>query len=298
MRHYTYFGIVIFLVVIWFYTFVGLRQEHIAMFSIITIMYLAHEKSRQYVLAFVAFITYWTLYDSMRVIPNYEVNPIHIIEPYNFEKHLFGVSTEGGVLTLNEYSKINQNTVLDVIAGFFYLGWVPVPFIFGIWLYLRNKRLFLRFAYAYLLTNIIGIIGYYLYPAAPPWYVEEHGFNIIHGTPGNAAGLLGFDNFLGIHLFENIYTKNANVFAALPSMHSAYPLLCLLYALHMRKKWVNLLFVIFMAGTWFAAVYTRHHYVIDVVAGACTALLGYFLFEFLYHKTGLKLLFDRYLMRI
>lgn len=282
----------------WYYFFVGLRPEHIWLYVISLFLYFVHSKTQQFILAFSIFIIYWILYDSMRVLPNYKVNPIHIAEIYEFDKYWFGVTTEGVRLTWNEFFKINHITILDVITGFFYLNWVPIPLALGFWLFLNNKLLFLKFSYAFVFTNIVGFILYYCYPAAPPWYVEQYGFQVIHGTPGNAAGLLNFDKFFGIHLFEGMYAKNANVFAAMPSLHSAYPVLCFLYGLRLKKTWLNIIFAIFTLGIWFSAIYTRHHYVVDVLAGATTAFVSYQVFEYLNEKTILKKWFDNFVEKI
>jgi inositol phosphorylceramide synthase catalytic subunit len=282
----------------WFYFLVGLRPEHTFMYVFALALYFAHSKTRQFILAFSIFNVYWIIYDSLRIAPNYTVNRIHIAEIYSLEKSIFGIYTEGGYLTLNEYFKINHTPFLDVLAGFSYLNWVPIPLIFSLYLFYSNKKLLLQFAYAFVFTNILGFLIYYAYPAAPPWYVEQYGFQVIHGTPGNAAGLLNFDAFFGIHLFENMYSKNANVFAAMPSLHSAYPVLCFLYGLRLKKWGLNLFFGTFVLGIWFSAVYTRHHYVLDVLAGGTTALVGYFLFEYLSEKTRLKIWFDWLLMKI
>ena len=149
------------------------------------------------------------------------------------------------------------------------------------------------FSYAFLFTNIIGFCIYYLYPAAPPWYIEQYGLRIVHNTPGNAAGLLNFDKLTGTTIFAGLYQKNANVFAAMPSLHSAYPVLCLLYGWRLKLPLLNAFFAVFVVGIWFAAVYTRHHYIIDVLAGGTTAVLGYLWFEYLSEKTKLKNWFDR-----
>lgn len=284
---------------LWFYFFVGLRTEHIGLYIGVVSLYFASAATRRFVLAFGAFIVYWMIYDSLRVIPNYVVNPIHVLEPYLLEKRLFGISGPDGLpITLNEYFEHHTHPLLDVLSGLFYLGWVPVPLVFAFYLFRTDKPLFIRFSYAFLFTNLVGFVIYYLYPAAPPWYIELHGFEIKHGTPGNPAGLLNFDAFFGIHLFSSIYQKNANVFAAIPSLHSAYPVLCLLYGRFLGKWWLNLLFGIFVGGIWFAAVYSRHHYVIDVAAGAATALLGYWLFEYLINQTRLKNWLNTLLQRI
>ena len=47
-----------------------------------------------------------------------------------------------------------------------------------------------------------------------------------------------------------------------------------------------ILFAIIMAGIWGTAVYTSHHYIIDVTLGICCALLGILLFEKGLMKTG------------
>jgi hypothetical protein len=283
----------------WFYFFVGLRSEHVGLYVVVVGLYFASPATRRFVLAFGAFVIGWIIYDSLRVFPNYMLNPIHVLEPYLIEKHWFGImGANQELITLNEYFAEHTTAALDVLSGLFYLGWVPVPLLFGFYLYLTNKALYLRFSYTFLLANLLGFVIYYTYPAAPPWYIELYGFEVKHGTPGNAAGLLNFDAFFGIQLFADMYQKNANVFAAIPSLHSAFPVLCLLYGRFLGKWWVNLLFSVFVCGIWFAAVYSRHHYFIDVLAGGATALVGYWLFEYLANQTRVKTWLDALLKRI
>ena len=57
-------------------------------------------------------------------------------------------------------------------------------------------------------------------------------------------------------------------------------------------------FFIFTIGIWFAAVYTRHHYLVDVLAGASVAVVCYFCFEYLSEKTRLKNGFDILMKKI
>ena len=283
----------------WCYSLVGLRPEHIGLYGLVVGLYVVSPATRRFILAFGAFILYWLVYDSLRIAPNYTVNPVHIAEPYYLEKAWFGITgADGQRITLNEYFAQHHQAGLDVLSGLFYLNWVPVPLLFGYWLFRYDKPLFIRFSYGFLFTNLLGFIVYYLYPAAPPWYIEQHGFEVLYHTPGNAAGLLNFDAFFGIHLFAGMYQKNASVFAAIPSLHSAYPVLCLLYGWRLKKPWLNVLFSIFVAGIWFSAVYTRHHYVIDVLAGAMTGVCGYLLFEYLATQTPLKDRLNALLARI
>lgn len=152
--------------------------------------------------ALLPFIIFGISYDWMRVYPNYEVNPIDVQGLYEAEKSLFGISIDGTRLIPCEYFAQNHCTVGDFFAGIFYLCWVPVPIAFGLWLYLKGERkVYLRFAMVFLLVNLIGFAGYYIHPAAPPWYAMNYGFEPVLNTPGNVAGLGRFDELLGCSVF-------------------------------------------------------------------------------------------------
>jgi len=273
---------------LWVTFVVGLKTEHLIIAGVSALAYLIHPFSRKIVLGFLFFLIYVVVYDSMRAFPNYEYGTVHIAEPYQFEKEWFGIRTEGDILTPNEYWEINGSTFLDVITGLFYLNWVPVPIAFGIYLFIKDKLSLVQFSLAFLLTNLIGFIFYYIYPAAPPWYYSLYGQVAHFNIPGNPAGLVKFDSFFGIHIFASLYAKNANVFAAIPSLHSSYPVVVLFYAMKKRLWFLSGLFLVFCAGIWFSAVYSGHHYIIDVLAGIGCAIASLLIFEKLILKTSIK----------
>ena len=262
----------------------GMRSEHWFLIILWLLMFYFGEKTRKFILAFSIFIVYWIIYDSMRIIPNYEVSAVHIKQPYELEKSLFGIVSGGVLLTPNEYFAIHHYPALDILAGLFYINWVPIPLAFAVYLYVKDKYLFTKFSLVFLFVNIFGFIIYYIYPAAPPWYVQLYGFDLHIGIPGNRAGLARFDQLLGIPVFESIYNKNANVLAAMPSLHATYPLIVLFYGIKKGLKKVNPLFVIFMFGIWFSAVYSSHHYIIDLIVGVILALIVILMFEKLSEK--------------
>jgi inositol phosphorylceramide synthase catalytic subunit len=244
-------------------------------------MFYASAITRKFILGFCIFIFYWVLFDYMKVIPNYRVNPVHIADLYNCEKHLFGIHFKGKLLTPNEYLSLNSTTFLDVVTGFFYLCWIPVPLSFAAYLFFKNRRQFLYFAFTFLLVNLIGFVIYYLYPAAPPWYVQQHGFVFEPLKVGSTGGLSRFDNYFHAGIFKSIYAKGSNVFAAMPSLHSAYPVIVLYYGFRNKLGLINIFFAIVVLGIWFTAVYASHHYVLDVLAGITCAIFGIWLFRFL-----------------
>ena len=256
------------------------------MFSIyIIITYvalLAIRPTRRFAIAFAPWVVFACCYDWMRFYPNYEINPIDVKGLYDTEKILFGITATGGQkLILGEYFAIHHCALADLTAGLFYLCWVPVPLGFSLWLYHKKQyKWFIRFCLAFLFVNLIGFCGYYIHPAAPPWYAMEYGFKPILHTPGNVAGLIRFDQLLGFPVFQSIYGKNANVFAALPSLHAAYMLVTTCYAWASRQSKATVaVFAFICVGIWWTAVYTGHHYVVDVLLGILTALVGMALLE-------------------
>jgi inositol phosphorylceramide synthase catalytic subunit len=262
------------------YFLIGFKTDQLVLAGIFNVFYFASAVTRKFILGFCIFIVYWIIFDYMKAFPNYRFGQVHIGDLYNAEKSLFGIADNGKLITPNEYWILHQNKFLDILTGVFYLCWIPVPLVYAAYLFFKNKHLFLYFSLTFVLVNFIGFIGYYTYPAAPPWYIQQYGLNFIAHTSGHTAGLARFDHILGVSIFQNLYAKSSNVFAAMPSLHSSYPLVVLYFGIKKKAGWLmNLLFMTVMIGIWFAAVYNSHHYLLDVIAGILCAVIGIVLFE-------------------
>ncbi len=267
---------------------VGFKTDQLVLIFIFNALFYISRGTRKFILGFSIFIVYWVLFDYMKAFPNYLFNTVHIEDLYNLEKNTFGINYHGLILTPNEYWKINSTSFLDVLTGFFYLMWVPVPLAFATYLFFKNEEQFVRFSLTFVWVNLLGFVVYYAFPAAPPWYVQEHGFSFVAKTAGNTAGLSRFDHYFNITLFQGIYSKGSNVFAAMPSLHSSYPVIVVYYGLKNRLGIINIFFLTVMFGIWFSAVYTSHHYTFDVLAGVICAFLGIISFHYLMRITRLK----------
>ena len=266
---------------------VGYKSDQVVLLVIFNVLFYASVATRKFILGFSIFIFYWVIFDYMKAFPNYNYNAVHIADLYNFEKHIFGIPVNGKLLTPNEYLNLKATTFLNVVTGLFYLCWIPVPLSFAAYLFFTKKKQFLYFALTFLLVNLLGFVIYYVYPAAPPWYIQEHGFAFQPLTLGSTGGLSRFDAYFHINLFHSIYAKGSNVFAAMPSLHSAYPVIVLYYGIKNKLGLVNVLFFIVVIGIWFTAVYASHHYILDVLAGITTAAIGISLFNLLATKVKL-----------
>jgi membrane-associated phospholipid phosphatase len=262
---------------------IGYKTDQLVLAGLFNGLFYLSGATRRFILGFTVFIVFWVLFDSMKAFPNYRYHTVHIESIYRLEKQLFGV----GGQTWNEYWQVHRTTFLDVLSGCCYLCWIPLPLAFSGYLFHRDKELFFRYTLTFLLVNLLGFVIYYLYPAAPPWYVQQYGFSFNPHTPGNTAGLGRFDSYFHVGIFSALYSKSSNVFAAMPSLHASYPLTVFYFGLRYRLGWMkNILFGLIMAGIWFAAVYSGHHYVLDVLAGIGCGLAGIALFNLLYFKAG------------
>jgi membrane-associated phospholipid phosphatase len=280
---------------------IGYKTDELFLVILFNTLFYLSGPTRRFILGFTVFIAFWVLFDSMKAFPNYRYNTVHIESIYRLEKALFGIKggpisgqlapgmqgiDGGGRLTPNEFWLAHQHTLLDILSGCFYLCWIPLPLAFAGYLFYKNKEAFFRFALSFLIVNLVGFVIYYACPAAPPWYVEQYGFAFNPHTPGNTAGLGRWDDYFHVHVFAGLYAKSSNVFAAMPSLHSAYPLTVLYYGIRYRMRWWNALFALIMVGIWFAAVYASHHYVLDVLAGIGCGIIGISLFNYLFGKVG------------
>src|SRR6478735_6128222 len=145
---------------------VGFKTDQLVLIAIFNGMYYSSGITRKFITGFSIFMVYWIIFDYMKAFPNYTFRNVHIEGLYNAEKTLFGINTATGKLTPNEFFKLHHFTAGDLLSGIFYLCWVPVPLFFAGYLFFKDRALFLRFALAFFIVNMIGFVIYYICPAA------------------------------------------------------------------------------------------------------------------------------------
>jgi membrane-associated phospholipid phosphatase len=160
----------------------------------------------------------------------------------------------------------------DVAATMFYFLHFAFPLGLGYLFWIIDRQTFLRFSRALIAMAFAAFFVYLLLPVAPPWKAVPGVVKIIDHT------LPSFTDLPGVPVPATVYHwLTPNQFAAMPSLHAAFPLLGALFALRLWgwRGWPTL---VYTACVWVSLVYLGEHYVVDVIGGAAFAL-GAFLGE-------------------
>jgi inositol phosphorylceramide synthase catalytic subunit len=248
----------------------GLGPEHFLLAGIALVLSLWNDDSRRLALIGLPYLLYALVYDSMRWYADYIRSPIvHVHEPYDFDLRWFGIHG----LTPNEWLQRHTSAPLDLVCGFAYtpMFFIGESVLLSIYFIGKGRmRRAERFTWIFVITNFIGFACYYIYPAAPPWYVSDHGFAVDLSVHASPAGAIRFDQLIGIPLMQGFYGKSADVFGAIPSLHVVYPFLSLIYGWYLRR--FRRIAAAYFLLVCFAAVYLNHHYLVDIFLGLAIAL--------------------------
>jgi hypothetical protein len=130
------------------------------------------------------------------------------------------------------------------------------------WVWFRRRESFAMFRNWFWITNALAVVGYWLYPLAPP---RLAGLGLQDPTKESlelGGALSWFQPF-------------RNEFAAMPSMHIGYTFLFALtiFWLNRGSRWRWLGFL-WPAGMLFTVVATANHWWLDGVGGVAAVLIG------------------------
>jgi membrane-associated phospholipid phosphatase len=212
------------------------------------------------------------IYELLRGLFHYR-GTVHVGDLHAYEAKLFSIATSEGPRAISDVVSRHTSPWLDAVCGATYFFFLTEVVVVAAYLFFRARPKALELSVGFLVVNLLGWAIWFVYPAAPPWYVDQYGTGpALLDVVSSPAGLARVDAWLGVPIATTFYSKSANVFGAVPSLHVAYATLVAWVAAPVRGgvRWVTLGFAISMA---FSAVYLRHHYVIDVVAGGALALV-------------------------
>jgi membrane-associated phospholipid phosphatase len=131
-----------------------------------------------------------------------------------------------------------------------------------VYLYLRHNRSFYFVRNMFMIAMAIALVGYVVFPTAPPRFMPEWGF------------LDSVANFTGMRVDGKSASLNAvtNLYAAVPSMHVAFALMVgWPLARLTRRRALRVVWFLYPFLMAFVIVVTANHFIVDALLGALTA---------------------------
>jgi membrane-associated phospholipid phosphatase len=157
----------------------------------------------------------------------------------------------------------SQHLLMDIADWVYLNGHFFVTLGVLIFIYVRRNESFYFVRNMFIIAMAIALVGYWLYPTAPPRLMPEWGFT------DSISQFMGLGTF---HLDNGPEKAFLNFNAAVPSMHvcfaimTAWPMARLVKHLSAKIAWS--LYPLLIS---FAVVATGNHYFADVFLGALTA---------------------------
>lgn len=190
----------------------------------------------------------------------------------------------------------------ETLVSFVYVSYFIAPYVVAGVLWLKNRADWKKFALRYVVMSFIGLIGFILVPAAPPWAASQcTAAEVVSGPadpgclyakPGSApdGGLLGpsatpyqtgsapwierISNRgwlrLGLPAARSLIDEGqagVNQVAAIPSLHAATTALIAVFLWpRVRRRWRPLVGA-YPLAMGFVLVYSAEHFVLDILLG-------------------------------
>ena len=215
----------------------------------------------------------WVLaFYSNRFIPSAFRPTISVVLLPTLESVLYGAN-------ISDILTRFTHPVLDIIA------WVPYgivhytfPFVVAAFLWLfRPKEVLQQWARIFGYMNLIGVLVQIFFPCAAPWYEVIHGLTPAnYGMPGSPGGLGRIDRLFGTGGYTAAFTNSPLVFGAFPSLHAGCGTLEALFISHFFPPMTKYIWA-YVGVLYWSTMYLTHHYLIDVVGGACLAVACFYL---------------------
>jgi hypothetical protein len=158
-----------------------------------------------------------------------------------------------------------EHAWLAVPANYFYATMhFAVTIGVLVWLYARHPDRYAAYRTILFATTMVGLVGFWLYPLAPPRML-----------PGFTDTVISFGTW-GIY-GSSPMASVSNQYAAMPSMHTAWSLWCAMAVIGVagrRRPWAVPAAALYPTATIFVIMGTANHYLLDAVGGAVALACG------------------------
>jgi hypothetical protein len=154
----------------------------------------------------------------------------------------------------------------DVVSSLVYASHFVVPWVLAAVLYVASRQLWVGFARRIVVLSAGGLLTYMLLPAAPPWFAARAGeLDDVRRIATRGWSEVGLRS--AGQLLEHAQA-DANLVAALPSLHAGTAMLIALWAWPwLRATAARLAVLAYAVVMGLTLVYGGEHYVVDILMG-------------------------------
>ncbi|WP_051794992.1 phosphatase PAP2 family protein [Streptomyces sp. NRRL S-87] len=206
-------------------------------------------------------ISYWTYSLIRNAVPEQKAAALRNADWLWQLEHTLGIAVEK---TVNH--AVDSVTWLIVGMNYYYATlhfFVTIGVL--VWLYRSHPGRYAATRLVLFATTGVALVGYYLYPLAPPRLMSGENFVdtvLVHHTWGSMAS----GNFKHV----------SNQYAAMPSMHIGWSLWCGLTIFALASvPWAKVLGLLYPVATLVVIVATANHFWLDAVGGMLCLAFGF-----------------------
>ncbi len=229
-------------------------------------------KMRSYAIAFLPYGAAWLVFTVLRSMADETRIPLRTDAVTKIERAMFLGATPTIWLQNHLFDPFSL-AWYDYATTFVHWSYFFVPHIAAIIIWRLNPALFTRYLVATVLLLGVGLLVYFLSPAAPPWLTTDTA-----PQPDTYRVMANVGREINSSLYDrtNSVVGDSNPVAAMPSMHQAITVLVVLFAVS-AGGWIRIAGLLYAVAMGFSLVYTGEHYVIDVLIGSALATYAYFI---------------------
>lgn len=225
---------------------------------------------RSYAAAFLPYGAAWLVFTLLRSLADETGVQLMTVQVTSIERAIFNGTTPTIWLQDQLFNPVHMRWY-DYATTFIHWSYFFVPHVAAIIMWRKAPDHYRRYLIATVITLGVGLMVYFLVPAAPPWLTADRApQQDIYRVMANVG------REINSSLYDRTYSAlgDPNPVAAMPSLHQAITFLVFLFSLRAGWKVASPMFVyaILMA---FSLVYTGEHYVIDALVGSAIATYAY-----------------------
>jgi membrane-associated phospholipid phosphatase len=211
------------------------------------------------------------VYDLSRGLANATNLPLHERDIASVEQWMFGGQLPTVWLQHHLYQ---PGTVhwYDALSTLVYFShFIATPLLAAL-LWIRNRSIWIAYISRVIALSFAGLMTYVLVPEAPPWLAaRDHVIEPVSRLSAQGWIWLRVDHVES--LLDAAQRDGSNPVAAMPSLHTAFATLLVLFiGTRLTSRWRYLL-ALYPAAMGFVLVYTGEHYMLDVVVGMAYAVV-------------------------